>query len=158
VWRLEFCRKAKYIWCSHFPEVIRQTFWLETTSLCLNKRLSDKKSPHSHYFYCNLGIRLTFMCSPANDKFNLSYSRTQHSRKRQLLTWFLYFNWYSFFAFWGPEKQLFHNTPFSSTNNVLKSFGCLEVSNRVSNWKKSKNLILVGSILQICQLEIPVFI
>ena len=55
-------------------------------------------------------------------------------------------------------KNVFHIYPFQSTSYVLKVFGCLEVSNRLSNWNKAKNLIFVWSILQICQLEIPLFI
>ena len=98
------------------------------------------------------------MWSPLNDNYNLSYSRTQHSRKRPLRTWFLCFSWCSCFAFWGPEKQLFHNAPFRTTSYVLKSFGYLDVSNSVSNRNKGKNRIFVESMLQICQLEIPVFI
>jgi hypothetical protein len=98
------------------------------------------------------------MCSPPNDKYNLSYSRNQHSRKRQLRTWFLCFSWSSFFAFWGTVKQLFHIASFRSTSYVLKSFGCLEVSNSVSNRNKVKHRIFVESMLQICQLEIPVFV
>ena len=98
------------------------------------------------------------MCSSPNDKYNLSFSRTQHSRKRKLRTWFLCFSLYSFLAFWGAEKQLFHIAPFRSTSYVLKSLGFLEVSKRVSNWNKGKNRIFVESMLQICQLDIPVFI
>ena len=98
------------------------------------------------------------MCSPPNDKYNLSCSSTQHSRKRQLRTWFLCFSWCSFFAFCGVEKQIFHIAPFRSTSYVLKSFGCLELSNRESNGNKGKNLIWVVSILEICQLELRVFI
>jgi len=44
-----------------------------------------------HYSYWNLGNILTFMCSPPNDKYNLSYPKTQHSWKRKLHNWFLCF-------------------------------------------------------------------
>jgi hypothetical protein len=136
-----------------FQSSLVQLRWLETTSLCLNTRLNViKKFSNYHYIYWNLGNRLSFMCSPPNDKCNLSYSRTQHSRKRQLRTWFLCFSWCSFFAFWAAEKQLFHISPFRSKSYVLKSFVCFDVSNRVSNWYKGKHLIFVGSIIQICQL------
>jgi len=90
----------------------------------------------SDYSYWNLGKLLTFMCSPSNNKYNRSYSSTQHSRKRKLHTWFLRFVWCSFFAFWGAENHVFPILPFISRSNVLKSFGCLEVSNCVSNWNK----------------------
>ena len=67
------------------------------------------------------------------------------------------FCWRSFFVFWRAEKHVFLFAPFRSTSYELKSFGCLEVWNRVSNWNKGKKLILVGSILQIGQLDVPVF-
>ena len=91
-----------------FPRSLVNTCWLETTSLWLNTPLSvNKKFSYSQYFYWNLGNLLTFMSSPHNDKYNLSYSRTQHSRKRQLRTWFLCVSWCSFFAFWGAENNFF---------------------------------------------------
>jgi len=109
----------------------------------------------SHYCYWNLGNLLTFMFSPPNDKYNVSYSRTQHTRKRKLHTWFLRLFWCLFFAFWGAENPFFHILPFRSRGYALKSFECLEVFNRVSNWNKSWKLFYVSSILQICQFEIP---
>ena len=79
-------------------------------------------------------------------------------KKRQLRTWFLCLGWCSFFEFWLGGKQLFHIPPFHICSYVLMSLVCLEVSNGVSNWNKGKNLIFVWSLLQICQLEIPIFI
>jgi len=55
-------------------------------------------------------------------------------------------------------KHVLHMTPFRSTCYELTFFGCLNVSNSVWNWNKVENLIFVWSILQICHLEIPVFI
>ena len=98
------------------------------------------------------------MCSPRNEKYNPSYSKTQLSIKSLLRTWFLCFSWFSFFAFWGGEEHVFHIVPFRPTRCVLKSFRCLEVSNRVRKWNKFKNYIYVRSKLQLCQLELPIFI
>jgi hypothetical protein len=98
------------------------------------------------------------MCSPRNDKYNPSYSKTLQSIKNMLRTWFLCFIWFSFFAFWGAVKNLFHIAPFSSTSYVLKGFRCLEFCDRVRNWNKDENNIYVWSKLQLCQLEIPIFI
>ena len=70
----------------------------------------------------------------------------------------LCFNWFYFFAFWGDEDHVFHIAPFPTTRYVLKSFRYLEVRNRVRDWNKVKNFIFVGSKLQLCQLEIPIFI
>jgi len=64
----------------------------------------------------------------------------------------------SFFRILRTEKHVIHIAPFRFTSYVLKSFGCLEVCNRVSNRNKGKKLIFVGSILPICQLEIPLSI
>ena len=66
--------------------------------------------------------------------------------------------WFTFFAFWGAEKHVIHIAPFRTMRNVLKIFRYLEVSNRVRNWNKLKNIIFVGLKLQLCQLEIPIFI
>ena len=98
------------------------------------------------------------MCSPRNDKYKPSYSKTQLSIKSLLRTWFLCFLWISFFAFWGAEKHVFHNVPFHSSRYELKRFRSLEVSNCVRNWNKINYNIYVRSKLQVCQLEIPIFI
>jgi len=83
----------------------------------------------------------------------------QTSRIKILLrTWYLCFRWFSFFGFWVGEEHVFQIVPFRPTRCVLKSFRCLEVSNRVRNWNKVKNNIYVWSKLQLCQLEIPIFI
>jgi hypothetical protein len=47
------------------------------------------------------------------------------------------------FAFLGSENHVFHIVPFRPTWYVLKSFRCLEVSNRIRNWNKVKNNIYV---------------
>ena len=79
------------------------------------------------------------MCSPRNDKYNRSYSKTELSVKSLLRTWFLCFSWLSFFAFWEVEKHVFHITSFRPTSYVLMRLKWLEVSNRVRSWKKEKN-------------------
>jgi len=63
-----------------------------------------------------------------------------------------------FFAFSGAERHVFHIAPFRPPRNRLKSFRNLEVRNRIRNWNKVKNFIFVGSKLQLCQLEITIFI
>jgi len=60
-----------------------------------------------------------------------------------------------FLHFEGTEMHVFSHR---STSYVLKSFVCLEVCNRVLTWNVAKKLIFVQSILQICQLEILLFI
>ena len=48
------------------------------------------------------------------------------------------------FEFWLGEKQLFHISPFHSWCYVQMRLGCLEVSNRVSNWNKAKTSFSCG--------------
>ena len=60
-----------------FPRPLLLTCILETNTICLNSRLLvNKKFPNSHYFYWNGCKRLSFMCSPLNDKYNPSCSKT----------------------------------------------------------------------------------
>jgi len=73
-------------------------------------------------------------------------------------TWILCFSWFAFFAFWGAEKHVSDINPFRPTRYVLMCFRCLEVSNSVRNWNKFKKFKYVRSILQLCQLEIPILI
>jgi hypothetical protein len=80
------------------------------------------------------------------------------SIKCLLRSWLLFFSWFSFFVFRGAEGHVFHIVPFRTTRCVLKSFRCLEFSNRVRNWNKFKNNIYVKSKLQLFQFELPIFI
>jgi hypothetical protein len=63
-----------------------------------------------------------------------------------------------FFRILRSWKALFNIVSFHPTWFVLKSFRWLEVSNRERNWNKVKNNIYVSSKLQLCQLEIPIFL
>jgi hypothetical protein len=136
--------------------VISTNIVIRTTSLCLNTRLSFKeKFPNFLHFCWILNKRFNFYVFIPNDEYNIPYSRTLPSRKRQLYNWFLSFRFCSFFAFWRDEKQTFNIVPFHSTSYVLNSFGFLENSNLVSECNKGKILIFVRSIYEICQLEIP---
>ena len=87
----------------------------------------------------------------------ISFSRPQHSWKLPLRTWFLCLGRCFFFEFWLVDKHLFHITSLHTSSYVLMRLEFLEVSNRVSNWNK-KNDIYVGWIIQIFQLDIPIFI
>ena len=63
-----------------------------------------------------------------------------------------------FFRILRSWNARFSHLSFRATRYVLKSFRCLEVSNRVRIWNKVKNNIYVRSKHQLCQLEIPIFI
>jgi len=64
----------------------------------------------------------------------------------------------SFFLILRSWKARVHIAAFRPTRHVLKIFRYLEVRNRVRNWNKEKNVIFVVWKLQLCQLEIPIFI
>ena len=55
-------------------------------------------------------------------------------------------------------KARFWHQSICPTRYVLKGLRWLEVSNRVRNWNTVKNIVYVGSKLQLCHLEIPIFI
>ena len=55
-------------------------------------------------------------------------------------------------------KARFHITPFHPTSYVLIRLMWLEVSNRVRNWNKVKKFIFVYSKLELCQLEMLIYI
>jgi hypothetical protein len=55
-------------------------------------------------------------------------------------------------------KARFSHFSISLTTYVLESLLWLYVSNRVRYWNKVKNINYVGSKLQLCQLELPIFI
>ena len=74
-----------------------------------------------------------------------------------LRTWFLCFSWFYFFAFLVAEKHVFHIVPFRARRYVLKSYRCFEVSNHVRNWNNVKKKFVTSN-LQLCQLEIQIFI
>ena len=141
-----------------FSMPLLQTSRLETTSLFLNTLLLVKKNFQILFFILKLMHKFAFMCSPRNDKYNPSYSKNKLSIKSLLRTWFLCFSRFYFFHIWGAEKHVFHIFPFCPTRYVLKIFRCLDVSNRVRNWNKVKNNIYVRWKIQLCQLEIPIFI
>jgi len=150
---------VKYIWKSHFPDFISTNMMFGNDFFVFKISFTCKqKISKILYFLLKLKYLFGFLCAnPLMTSINF-YTRKPNSMKLQLRTCFLCFSWCLFFAFWGSEKHVIHNAPFRSTRYVLKCYRYLEVSNLVSNRNKVKNLIFVGSILQICQLELPIFI
>ena len=140
-----------------FPRPLLQTCRLDTTSLCLNTRLTvNKKFPNSHYFYwINVNVSLL-------RDHHIMKSIILHTRRtfiKKYVTHLVFrFQLIFFFAIWGDEKHVFHIVPFRPLRYALKSLKCLEVSNRIRNWDKVKNNIYVMSKLLLCQLEVPIFI
>ena len=96
------------------------------------------------------------MCSPRNESIIL-HARRPNCQLNVCSHLVFCFSWF-FFAFSVAEKQVFHIVPFRPTRYVLKSFRCLEVSNRLRNWNILKKNIYVRSKILLSQLEIPIFI
>jgi len=63
-----------------------------------------------------------------------------------------------FFRILRSWKERFSHWSISPHEVYTKDFRYLELSNRARNWNKVKNFILMGSKLQLCQLEIPISI
>ena len=149
----------KYIWSSDFPEAITADMQIENELFVFKYSVTwRQKINNFSFFYWNCCKQLSFICSHRNDKYNPSYLMNSLSINSLLRIWFLGFSWFSSFAFWGTEKHFFHIFPFRPTRYVLKSYRCLDVSNRVRKWNKFKKFIYVVSTIQLCQLEIPIFI
>ena len=128
----------KFIWRTYIPEAITTNRQIGNDFFVFKYSVTCKQIfPNSHYFYWNYCILLSFMCSPRNDKYNPSCSKTKLSIKSLFLAWFL-FQLIFDFAFWEAEKHVFNIVPFRPTGYVLKSFSSLEVSDRVRNWNKVK--------------------
>ena len=127
----------KYVWSSHFPEAITTNMLIGNDSFVFKYAVTGKKNFKIHITFIEIKKRLSFMCSPRNDKCNRLYSKTNLSIKSLLRTSFLCFSWF-FFAFWEIEKHFIHIAPFRSTSYVLMRLRWLEVSNCLRNWNKDK--------------------
>ena len=63
-----------------------------------------------------------------------------------------------FFCISISWKELFYIVPFRPARYVLKILRCLEFNNRVRKWNNVQNNIYVRWKIQLCQLEIPIYI
>ena len=97
------------------------------------------------------------MCSPRNVKYNPTYLKSCQQKFYYALGFYISAD-YLFSHFLELKSTFFTSLHFAPPSNVLKRFRYLEVSNRVRNWNKVKNYIFQGSKLQLCQLEITIFI
>ena len=113
VWRLEFFVKSEICMRLTFSRgPLQQTCSLETTSLCLNTGLRvNKKFQNSHKFNWNYCKRLSFMCSPRNDKYNPSYSKT--CQKKSVTHLGLCFGWLHFWHFEKLKSTFFTSLHFA---------------------------------------------
>ena len=95
------------------------------------------------------------MCSPCNDNVIL-HTRWPNCQQKVCLALFLCSGWF-FFVFEELKSTFFTSLHFAH-EVCTNHFRCLEGSNRVRMWNKIKKFIYVWSKLQLCQLEIPIFI
>ena len=111
----------------------------------------------SRYFYWLLGNRWLLCAHPLMTSINfiLEYPTLKKTSVTYLNFMFQLMIIFRILISW---KQLIHTSPFHSWSYILMFLGFLEVCNRVSNLNKAKNIIFVGLKIEICQLEIPIFI
>ena len=141
-----------------FPRPLLQTCRLEKTSLCLNTRLRVNNNFKFLNIYFEINVKICLLCVHPVMTCIILHTRRTNCQWKVCYAFGFVFSWFSFFAFWGAEKHVFHISPFRPTRYVLKSYRYLEISNRVRNWNKVTNFIFVSSKLQLCQLEITIFI
>ena len=127
-----------------FPKSLVKTCWLETTYLCLNTRLSVNKFFQILIIF--IKIKLTVWLLFSHPIMTCILFRTRRSNTQEKVSYILNF----YVSADVHQEHVFPIAPFRSMSNVLKNFGCLGVSNRVSNLNEGKILIFVGSILQKC--------
>ena len=131
---------------------------METTSLCLNTRLLVKINFQILILFIEINVNVCLLCD-----HHLMKGIILHTRKPTCQLKVSYALGFSvsadfYFAFWGAEMHVIHIVPFRPTMYVPKRFRYLKVSYLLRNWDNIENIIYVGSKLQLCQLEIPIFI
>jgi len=127
VWRLEFFVKGWNMYEAHISlRPLQQICRLETTPLCLNTRLRVNKNFKIHINFIEINLNVSIFCSPGNDKYNPSYSTTYLFIKGLLRTWFLCFNWISFFCILRSWKARFSHhsiSPNELCTHMIKVVG-----------------------------------
>ena len=141
-----------------FPRPLQEACRLETTSLCVNTRLRVNKNFNNHINFIEINVKVYLLCAHHVMTCIILNTRIPNCQLNVCYALGFYVSADSFFAFWGAEKHVFHITPFRPTSYVLMRLKWLEVSNRVRNWNKVKNFIFVESKLELCQLEMLIFI
>ena len=151
--------EKKNIYDAHiFTRSLVQTCSLESTSLFLHTRLRvNKKFPNSHYFFFEININVWMLYSQIVITSIILHSRRPNCQKKSVMHLVFMFP-LIFFRILRSWKARFSHRSISPPRYVLKRFRYLEVINRVRKWNKVKNVIFVGSKLQLSQLEIPIFI
>ena len=149
---LHYCRKVKYILSSHFTEVISTNLLNGKEFFVFKYKVKYKQIISiSHYFYWNFGDSLNLSAHPLMISI-IFHTRRPNTHKPSVTYLVFMFHLIFIFRILMSWKACFSHRSIS----VLKSFGCLNVSNRVSKLNKGKILIIVWSILKICHLELAV--
>ena len=133
-----------------------QTCSLETI-FRLHNRLGVNKNFQFLIIFIEINVNVCLLC--VHHVMTSIILHTPRSNCKKKVCYALGFMFHLiFFRILGAEKHVFHIAPFRPTRYVLKSFRYLDVTNPVRNRNKVKNVVYVGSKLQFCQLEIPIFI
>ena len=158
MWCLEFFEKKWNMYEGHiFPRPLQQTCRLETTPLCLHTPLSVKKNFEIHINFIEINVNVCLLCAPHVMKSIILHNRRPVNK--MFVTHLVFIFQLTFiFRILKSWKAHFHITPFRPTSYVLMRLMWLEYSNRVRNWNKVRNFIFVESKLELCQLEMLMFV
>ena len=115
VWMLDILRKVKYIWCSHFHEIISTNvqFGFDFFVITFPVMCKQKISKFSFFFKINVNVWLLRALDLMTSKSFILEDLTVN--KMSVIYFVLCISWINFFAFWGAEKQVFHFSPFRPT-------------------------------------------
>ena len=127
VWRLEFfCKKWNMYEAHIFPRPIQQTCRLETTPLCLNTLLRDKKIFKIHINFIEININVCLLCD-----HRVMTSLILHTRRpvnKKSVTHFVFMFQLSFiFRILRSWKARFTNhsiSPNKLCTNEIQVVGC----------------------------------
>ena len=117
-----------------------------------------QKISKNYINFIEFNVNVYLICANHVMTCIILHTRRPNCQKKSVTHLVFMFQLTFIFAFWEAEKHVFHITPFRPTRYVLMRLKWLEVSNRVRKWNKVKNFIFVELKLELCQLEMLIFI
>ena len=117
-----------------------------------------QKISKNYINFIEFNVNVSLLCAHHVMTSILLHVRTPNSQKKSVTHLVFMFQLILFFRILRSWDHVFRIVPFRPKRYVLKSFRCLDVSNCVRNGNKVKNIIFVRSKLQLCKLEIRIFI
>ena len=129
---------------THFPEPITTNMQIGILLLAFKYPVIFKQNFQINIIFIQINVIVCLLCAHHLMTSIILHSRRPKCQKMSVMHLDLCFSWFSFFEFWGAEKNVFHIVPFRPTRYVLKIFRCLEVSNRERNWNKVKKTCMWG--------------